>query len=244
MHSAPKDKIAASFGRRAPDYDDHAQVQRHVAEKLAGLLPPLPSDARILEIGCGTGLLTAHLIRLYPHASLHITDIAPEMIARAQNKFPPHARLHYSVMDGEHPATDDSYDMIVSSMCVQWFSDPLAGLERLKHQLKPHGQLYYATIGAAAFQEWKDAADALGLAHGFLPSPAWPDIAQEERIAQSYDSAMDFLKEIKGVGANQPIAGYKPLRAAALKTLATECEKRYSSTITWHIVYGAYTRTA
>ncbi|MGB8709945.1 MAG: hypothetical protein WCD39_09305, partial [Methyloceanibacter sp.] len=45
--------IAQSFGARAETYDEHADLQRGVARRLARLLPQLAAP-RVLELGCGT----------------------------------------------------------------------------------------------------------------------------------------------------------------------------------------------
>ncbi|KAG1488230.1 hypothetical protein G6F52_013994 [Rhizopus delemar] len=66
MTQAPrKPQVAARFGAAAHRYEAHAPIQRITAARLAGdiarlRLPPRP---RILEIGCGTGLLTQALAR-------------------------------------------------------------------------------------------------------------------------------------------------------------------------------------
>src|SRR3954471_23949042 len=61
-----KAAVAAAFSKAAHTYDDDADVQRNAAqgvtERIGAL--PLPSNPRILEIGCGTGFLSATLNKL------------------------------------------------------------------------------------------------------------------------------------------------------------------------------------
>jgi len=53
-----KQGIRRYFARRAGSYDRHAGVQRYMARGLLSLLEGLlPRSGRIMEIGCGTGLL-------------------------------------------------------------------------------------------------------------------------------------------------------------------------------------------
>ena len=48
-----------------------------------GFLPELERP-RVLELGCGTGLFSRHLVQLYPHGHFVLTDVAPAMIAECR----------------------------------------------------------------------------------------------------------------------------------------------------------------
>ena len=63
-------------------------------------LPPAP---RVLEIGCGTGLLGEALMPRWPDASWLMTDLSPAMLARARARFAGMGRIAYRVMDGAAP---------------------------------------------------------------------------------------------------------------------------------------------
>ena len=53
--------IASNFSKYARSYDRHARLQKMMAERLASFLPKeIPN--KVLEIGCGTGLFTKHLL--------------------------------------------------------------------------------------------------------------------------------------------------------------------------------------
>ncbi|MGD0531801.1 MAG: methyltransferase domain-containing protein [Methyloceanibacter sp.] len=71
--------VAGTFGARATSYEQYADLQRAVAERLARLLPPL-ARPRVLELGCGTGLFSRHLVARYPGSSFVLSDLAPAMI--------------------------------------------------------------------------------------------------------------------------------------------------------------------
>ena len=105
MTQAPrKPQVAARFGAAAHRYEDHAPVQRITAERLAGdiarlRLPPRP---RILEIGCGTGLLTQALARRLGPADWTVTDISPAMLAASQRGPALPGTARFQVLDGEY----------------------------------------------------------------------------------------------------------------------------------------------
>ena len=52
--------IAARFGAKADVYEDHAGLQAAIAARLAKHLPDVDAP-KVLELGCGTGLLSRHL---------------------------------------------------------------------------------------------------------------------------------------------------------------------------------------
>ncbi|MGE8620478.1 MAG: methyltransferase, partial [Achromobacter spanius] len=166
MQATPRNaRVGARFGAAAHRYEDHAPIQRITAERLASDIAclRLPARPRILEIGCGTGLLTQALARRLGEADWTITDISPAMLAAAQRgpKLPGTTR--FQLLDGEHPqALEGEYDLICSSLAVQWFTDLNAGLGRLAALLAPGGHLAVATLADGSFAEWQQAHQAAG----------------------------------------------------------------------------------
>lgn len=80
--------IADAFTRTAAKYDafaqDHPHLTRMRAQVYATFERWVPAGARVLELNAGTGTDAAHLAgRGY---SVHATDIAPGMLARARDK--------------------------------------------------------------------------------------------------------------------------------------------------------------
>ena len=110
---ARKNRIAAAFSAQARAYDSVGAVQRAVAGRLAARIAARVSGPRnILEIGCGTGFLSAELAGYFPTADLCLTDIAPAMLACAQARLG--ARADYLLLDGEHPqGLTQRFDLIV-----------------------------------------------------------------------------------------------------------------------------------
>ena len=80
--------IGRNFSRYAHTYDNHAQLQKLMAEKLASFLPNDTSE-QILEIGCGTGLFTKYLLAKQAK-KIFLNDISTGMIKhmRLKTKLP------------------------------------------------------------------------------------------------------------------------------------------------------------
>ena len=245
-------RVGARFGAAANRYEDHAAIQRIAAERLASdiALLPLPPRPRILEIGCGTGLLTQALARRLGPADWLVTDISPGMLAAASRGPALPGRVRYQVLDGEHPAgLAGGFDLVCSSLAVQWFSDLNAGLARLAGLLAPGGHLAVATLAAGTFGEWQAAHLAAGLTAGTPPyppvytiRPAMINLAggvRSERLIQDHPDGLHFLRGLKGIGATTPAPGRPPLGAAQLRRVLAAFDEQ-GATVTYHLAYGMW----
>jgi malonyl-CoA O-methyltransferase len=239
MLSRRSAEIAARFGARAESYELHAGLQRAVADKLARYLPDLERP-RVLELGCGTGLFSRHLVRRYPEGSFVLTDAAPAMIAECRRNVTPagNARISFEVMDAGQAGGHAELDLIVSSMTLHWLADPVASLERLSRLLAPGGLLLYATLGTESFAEWRAVLASEDLPSGLADISPLPGIVEEERLTPDTD-ALSFLRRMKAVGGLTPKEGYAPLSPGALRRAIRATDAKHGGRITWHIVYGA-----
>jgi len=231
-------QIAARFGARAGSYERHAGLQEAVASRLAALLPDLESP-RVLELGCGTGLLSRHLVKRYPRGHFVLTDAAPGMIAECRRNLTQAGspRISYEVMDAGEAGGHAGLDLIATSMTLHWLPDPAATLARLRHLLAPDGVLLYATLGPDSFAEWRSVLDTEGLPSGIVDLPPLPGLVEEEHLTPDKDS-LSFLRRMKVVGGLTPRDGYAPLSPGALRHALRATDERYGGRVTWHIVYG------
>lgn len=237
MLSRRSAEIAARFGARATSYERHAGLQRAVADRLAGLLPERKSP-NVLELGCGTGLFSRHLLARYPEGRFVLSDAAPAMIAECRRNLAAadQARISFEVMDAGEAGGHAELDLIVSSMTLHWLPDPVASLERLRRLLAPDGVLLYATLGPQSFAEWRGVLAREGLPSGLAEIPQLPGLVEEERLVPDAD-ALSFLERMKAVGGLTPKEGYTPLSPGALRR-AIRAADASGGRVTWHIVYG------
>jgi malonyl-CoA O-methyltransferase len=230
--------IARTFGARAASYEAHADPQRAVAERLARLLPPL-TRPRVLELGCGTGLFSRHLVSRYPGGSLVFSDLAPSMIEECRRNLGDGGseRVRFEVMDAGRPTIQGLFDLIAMSMTLHWLADPVAALDRLRRLLAPGGVLVYATISGESFPEWREVLAEQGLPSGLIDVPKLPGIVDEDYLVADAN-AIAFLRRMKVIGGLTPKEGYAPLSAGALRRAIRAADDWRAGCITWHIVYG------
>lgn len=127
--------VARHFSAAAEDYDAHAGAQEEAASRLLQLLPD-GSPERILDLGCGTGLMTALLAGRWPRASVTAIDAAPGMVARARQRLPGR-NIH--VADIACLAHNPVFDLVVSNCALQWVSPFETGIARMAGQVRPGG---------------------------------------------------------------------------------------------------------
>ena len=234
--------IAARFGAKADEYEEHAGLQADVARRLAAHLPDFDSP-RVLELGCGTGLLSRHIAARYPKGELRLSDAAPAMIrACRSNLDETQANVSFEVMDAAAPIAYENLDLIVTSMMLHWLPDPLVVLTQLRRKLAPGGVLLFATLGPNCFAEWRTVLATEGLPSGAPRLPEMPCVVEEEHLTPDKDS-LSFLRRMKAVGGLHPRDGYVPLTAGDLRRAIRATNFRFGGRVTWHIVYGRLQRS-
>ena len=241
-------RIVRAFAA-ARDYDRHARVQRGVALDLAARIAALdlPKSPRVLEIGCGTGLLTRALLEAGIGGEWLITDASPEMLGRCRERLGETAQRRFAVLDGEHGTPDGGpYDLVCSSLALQWFEDAPAALRRMAGWLAPGGHCLATTLGPGSFAQWRAAHEAEGLTPGtlpFLPIEAFTALdpfrlTLENRIEHHAD-ARAFLHAVKAIGAGTAKPGHRPLTPTELRRVMARfehdgCEVTYE-VVTCHL---------
>lgn len=174
--------------------DDAAtRVQRLIAEDLAvrvsGLgLPPHP---RVLEVGCGSGYLTAALVERLSEPHVTATDNSPAMVRATAGLALPGVSTH--VMDGENPdAPAERFDLVCTSLAAQGFSDLQGSMQKLMRCVKPGGYMAVATLGCHTFHEWREAARKAG-------------VEPHDRGYPSAEALADMMGEGTGVEELTPV---------------------------------------
>ena len=100
-------------------------------------------DARVLDLCCGTGDLTAALLKHRPSAAEPVIglDFSTQMLQRARTKFST-ANALWVEGDAMHlPYPDNSFDLITSAFGFRNLTNYTAALAEFHRVLAPNGQL-------------------------------------------------------------------------------------------------------
>lgn len=140
-----------TFDDRAKDWDaDQTKVDRAyaIADAISRNVP-LRSNMRVLEYGCGTGLLG---FRLRPEiGDLTLADVSEGMLAVVREKLlsKPDPQVHPIKLDlTSDPLPEQRFDLVCTAMTLHHISDTDAALKRFAAILVPGGRLCVADLDA------------------------------------------------------------------------------------------------
>lgn len=118
------------------------------ADTLAELLhagTAYPAGSRVLELGCGVGAQTVHLLRSSPGARIVAVDRSEESLAQARihvTGFAPEAQVEWCRADVfDLPFADAEFDHVFVCFVLEHLADPRRALALLRRVLRPGGTI-------------------------------------------------------------------------------------------------------
>ncbi len=138
----------------------------------------LPSSARILELGCGSGALWEENRKHIPRGwEIVLSDQAASMVHSAQaNLQNTHPKLHFLTIDGQTlPFKDGSCDAVIAVGLLDLLPDLSQTLEEINRVLKPGGTFITTAGGEGHLKELET------LVKPFVPNEKAKDIGGDER---------------------------------------------------------------
>jgi tRNA (cmo5U34)-methyltransferase len=102
---------------------------------------------KVLDLGCGTGNITAAVKKRYPNARVTCIDLAEHMIELAKYKLSHYTDINYLVGDLRNVKFESDYDLIISSLALhhlQTDEEKVKIYQKIYDSLKVGGAFYNA----------------------------------------------------------------------------------------------------
>jgi ubiquinone/menaquinone biosynthesis C-methylase UbiE len=166
----------------------------------------LQSGDRVLDVACGTGIVTRVAVERHPNlASIVGLDFNAGMLDIAQAKTP-QADIPIEWQQGDMcalPFPDDRFDIVLSQQGIQFAPDKLAALCHMRRVLAPGGRLAFtvwsevdplkaATVEAARRHVHAEAANDILSANDWAET----DIRQLVNEAGFYEISLQVIESV------------------------------------------------
>lgn len=179
---------------------------RQIATGFVDWLSP-PRNVDWLEIGCGTGALTATVLTNCGPRFILATDQSAEFVSHASDAIVD-SRVQFETADALQLPTDDAaFDVAVSALVLNFIPDKVAALIEMQRILRPDGLL--------SFYVWDYPGGGMGFIDAFWKAAAKvdPKAAELDEGARFPFCTIDGLRDIcREAGISDPVI--EPLEAA------------------------------
>jgi len=119
-------------------------------------LAKLPDDAKILELGCGPGLLWQENASRIPAGwNITLSDLSPGMLDAAWRNLVITGRtFKFEEIDAQSiPFENEAFDAVIANHMLYHVPDRSKAIAEIKRVLKPGGRLIATTIGRGHLKE-------------------------------------------------------------------------------------------
>jgi malonyl-CoA O-methyltransferase len=253
-----KHKIRRAFDRAANSYDAAAVLQKEVCRRLLEKLDYIRlSPQLILDAGVGTGEAVTPLMQRYKKSRLVALDLSERMLAKALAHGSLMRKPELVCADIEQlPFCESSFDLVFSSLTLQWCNDLPATLGELLRVLKPGGLLMFASFGPQTLQElracWQQIDDAVhvnqftdmhDVGDELLRCGFADPVMEAETITVNYKAVDTLMADLRAIGANATAEGGRAgLTTPAVLSKLRQAYDHYRQgdqlPATYEVVYG------
>jgi len=143
-----------------------SSLESHILPLVPGLADRLAAGIRVLDLGCGRGLIMTRLAELYPKSRFTGMDLSPEAIAYARGESSKKALnninfIAINLSNFDETAQPESFDFITTFDAIHDQAKPLSVLKGIHRALKTGG-IYLMQDISGSSQVHKNIAHPIG----------------------------------------------------------------------------------
>ena len=153
----------------------------------------LPTNSRILELGCGPGSLwQINAAEVSSTWSLVLSDFSPGMVESAQQNLADLGlNTRFEVIDAQEiPFEDETFDAVVANHMIYHIPDRPKALAEIRRVLKPGGKLFAVTNGLQHMGEMRQLVKSLD------PEADMDNIARVFSLENGEEQLAPFFSEV------------------------------------------------
>jgi len=153
----------------------------------------LPANARVLELGCGHGLLWKENASRVPAGwDITLSDLSGGMLDSAWRNLVVTGRaFQFKEIDAQSiPYEDETFDAVIANHMLYHVPDRPKGIAEIKRVLKPGGRLFATTVGKDHMKEMMDWYRQVHI------SKVWESLANPFLLENGLEQLTPFFSEV------------------------------------------------
>jgi malonyl-CoA O-methyltransferase len=218
VYKIDKRLVSSAFNAAAKDYDTSSLLQQTVADRLIESFELIKiKPLSILDLGSGTGYGSKKLKQRFKKAQFFQSDIALEMLNTSRKQSPTFfSKNHFLCADaGNMPLKDAQFDLVFSSLMLQWCSNLDLVFAEVKRMLKPGGVFLFASFGPDTLKELRECwqqvdedihvnafVDMHDIGDSLIRNGMDAPVLSVEHIVLTYGGCKQLMHELKNIGAH------------------------------------------
>ncbi len=258
-HVVDSRHVRAAFNLAAKNYDDFSLLQQTITSRLIESFEHIKvNPASVLDLGSGTGFGSNKLKQRFKKAQIYQTDLSTEMLKKSRKQASRFfSKNHFLCADANQiPFPDNSFDLVFSSLMLQWCNDPDAVFAEIKRVLKPGGVFLFSSFGPDTLKElrasWQQVDDEVhvnaftdmhDIGDSLIRNGMDAPVLSIEHIVLTYDECKQLMYELKNIGAHNVNFGRR--KTLTGKQRLQKVIKHYESyrqnnklPATYEVIYG------
>ena len=238
-----KNLIKYYFNKGAENYDKYSFVQKEICNHLILMLSKyiklnnISDNIQGLELGCGTGEFSKLLSNMLKFNKLHLIDISEKMInlAKKKNK---KKNCSFEVCDFDNFSRFSKFNFIFSNMSLHWSKNFEKLLKRILNGLKVDSIFLISFLNSSSFSYFRFLESSNIQVINKLPSiQEFQNILDNKKffideneftINKTYPNALNFLRDLKKIGANGSLNKKKKKNLFSLRNKKDEISVNYT----------------
>jgi SAM-dependent methyltransferase len=196
--------LAERFSKIAEAKAENGYIEYPAIRKQIGNVKGL----NILEAGCGPGYLSEYLTA--QGAQMTAFDVSPKMLEIANKRNPYQRFFNADMAEPLNFAQDEEFDMVVSSLAIDYVKDWTVPMSEFHRVLKPKGRLVFSVQHPLGSFAWYKPQTAFGVQYA---EAVWADFGGEPVVVPDYYRSFEEIINpviaagftLKGIVETRPV---------------------------------------